>query len=115
MKNFFNISICICISLISACNTTTQGAYNNYDYIQGGPVPVKIETEESKSTSNGKCLAGTLSWLIGQPETALIAMEYPKDTRRLEEYDDQSIDENYSSRLNLVIGSDRKITNVFCG
>ncbi len=32
-----------------------------------------------------------------------------------DENQDQSIDENYSSRLNLVIGSDRRITNVFCG
>ena len=60
-------------------------------------------------------LANTLSFLIGQPETALAAMEYPADTRVLNENQDQSIDENYSSRLNLVIGSDRRITNVFCG
>ena len=113
MKKCFNICFCFC--LISACNTTTQGAYNNYDLIQGGPVPLKVETEESKSTSTGECLADTLSFLIGQPETALAAMEYPADTRVLNEYQDQSIDENYSSRLNLVIGSDRRITNVFCG
>ena len=42
-------------------------------------------------------------------------MEYPADTRVFNENQDQSIDENYSSRLNLVIGSDRRITNVFCG
>ncbi len=113
MKKFFYICFCFC--LISACNTTTQGAYNNYDFIQGGPVPLKVETEESKSTSTGECLADTLSFLIGQPETALAAMEYPADTRVLNEYQDQSIDENYSSRFNLVIGSDRRITNVFCG
>ena len=85
MKKYFYICFC----LISACNTTTQGAYNNYDLIQGGPVPLKVETEESKSTSTGECLADTLSFLIGQPETALAAMEYPADTRVLNEYQDQ--------------------------
>ena len=113
MKKYFNICFCFC--LISACNTTTQGDYNNYDISQGGPVPLRVETEESKATSTGECLADTLSFLIGQPETALAAMEYPADTRVLNEYQDQSIDENHSSRLNLVIGSDRRITNVFCG
>ena len=51
MKKYFYICFCFC--LISACNTTTQGAYNNYDLIQGGPVALKVETEESKSTSTG--------------------------------------------------------------
>ena len=112
MKKYFYICFC----LISACNTTTQGAYNNHDFIQGGPVPLKVETEESKSTSTCESLVDPLTKvLIGQPETALAAMEYPADTRVLNEYQDQSIDENYSSRLNLVIGSDRRITNVFCG
>ena len=60
MKKYFYICFC----LISACNTTTQGDYNNYDFIQGGPVPLKVETEESKSTLTGECLADTLSFLI---------------------------------------------------
>ena len=110
MKKYINFCFCFC--LISACNTTTQGGY---DISQGGPVPLKVETEESKSTTNRECLADTLSFLIGQPETALAAMEYPVDTRVLNETQDQSIDENYSSRLNLVIGYDRRISNVFCG
>ena len=48
--------------LISACNTTTQGAYNNYDFIQGGPVPLKVETEEEINLT-GECLADTLIFL----------------------------------------------------
>ena len=113
MKNYIIIILFFC--LLSACNTTTQGTYDGYDFSHGGPVPLKIETEDSKSNTTGECLANTLSFLIGQPETALAAMEYPADTRVLNENQDQNIDENYSSRLNLVIGSDRRITNVFCG
>ena len=71
MKNYIIIILFFC--LLSACNTTTQGTYDGYDFSHGGPVPLKIETEDSKSNTTGECLANTLSFLIGQPETALAA------------------------------------------
>ena len=113
MKRYINIFLWFC--LLSSCNTATQSGYNSYDFSQGGPVPLKVETEESKSTKTGKCLAETLSFLVGQPETALAAMEYPADTRVLNENQELSIDKNNNSRLNLVIGLDRRIVNIFCG
>ncbi len=113
MKSYLYFFIFFCF--LSSCNTTTQGGYDGYDFSQGGPVPLKIETEESNPNTKGKCLADTLSFLIGQPETALAAMEYPADTRVLSESQEFNIDQNYGSRLNLVIGTDRTIVNVFCG
>ena len=113
MKDYLNIFICFCF--LTSCNSTIQGDYSQYDFSQGGPVPLRIESEENMSSKNVKCLAENLSFLIGQPETALAAMEYPADTRVLSESQELTIDKVSSSRLNLVIGSDRRIVNVFCG
>lgn len=96
-------------SLLVACNTVNQGGYNEY----GLPVQLKVETEPS--SSQGECLADTLSFLVGQPETALAAMEYPANTRVLSEGQEMNLEDSNSSRLNLVIGAERKIVNVFCG
>ena len=71
--NFFIIVLCF----LSACNTGYQSGYTG----QGAPVQLKVEAEPSKSTIKGECLADTLSFLVGQPETALAAMEYPANTR----------------------------------
>ena len=101
--------IVLCFS--SACNTGYQGVYTEY----GEPVQLKVETEPSQSTSKGECLADTLSFLVGQPETALAAMEYPANTRVFPEGQEVNIENNQPSRLNLVIGSERKIVNIFCG
>ena len=68
----------------------------------------------SKVAENGVCMADTLSFLVGQPETALEAMEYPENTRILVQ--GQSIDSVIDpTRLNLVLGFDRTIKFVYCG
>ena len=115
MIMFRNIFLIIVFCFLSACNTTEDGRYIGYANGLGEPVQLKVETEPSNRTSNGKCLADTLSFLIGQPETALAAMEYPADTRVLTDGQEVILDESNSSRLNLVIGAERKIINVFCG
>ena len=101
--------IVLCFS--SACNTGYQGANTEY----GEPVRLKVETEPSRSTSKGECLADTLSFLVGQPETAIAAMEYPANTRVFSDGQEVNMENNQPSRLNLVIGSERKIVNIFCG
>ena len=96
---------------LMSCNTGYQGGYNEY----GEPVQLKVEVEPSKSTKKGECLADTLSFLVGQPETALAAMEYPASTRVFSEGQEIELDNGDPSRLNLVIGAERKIVNIFCG
>ena len=106
----FNCFILVCYFLV-ACNTGYQGEYTGY----GAPVQLKVEVEPSKSTEKGECLADTLSFLVGQPETALAAMEYPASTRVFSEGQEVNLENGDLSRLNLVIGAERKIVNVFCG
>ena len=108
---YFIIISCV----LSACNTIDQSGYANYANSLGEPIKLKVETEPSSSTSKGECLADTLSFLIGQPETALAAMEYPADTRVLSDGQEVILEDSKPSRLNLVIGAERKIVNVFCG
>ena len=100
---------------LSACNTIDQSGYVNYANGLGEPIKLKVETEPSSSTSKGECLADTLSFLVGQPETALAAMEYPADTRVLSDGQEVILEDSKPSRLNLVISAERKIVNVFCG
>ncbi len=68
----------------------------------------------STAVEGGSCMADTLSFLVGQPETALQAMQYPENTRILVhgQVVNSVID---PSRLNLVIGLDRNIRFVYCG
>ena len=109
MNRFSFLIILLCFS--SACNTGYQVAYTEY----GEPVQLKVEMEPSRSTSKGECLADTLSFLVGQPETALAAMEYPASTRVFSEGQEVNLENGDPSRLNLVIGAERKIVNIFCG
>ena len=99
---------------LSAC-VSDPNSYTVYPDGLSGPVQLKVEAEPSKNNSSGECLADTLSFLIGQPETALAAMEYPVNTRVLTEGQDLSMADKDETRLNLVIGFDRRIVNVFCG
>ena len=68
----------------------------------------------SEVVEDGSCMANTLSFLVGQPDTALQAMQYPDNTRIL--VHGQVVDSFVDpSRLNLVIGLDRNIKFVYCG
>ena len=94
------------------CNTTRSnveldGSANN----QG---EVNLSKPPSQVVKNGSCMANTLSFLVGQPETALEAMKYPENTRIL--VHGQVVNPIVDpSRLNLVLGLDRNIRFVYCG
>ncbi len=98
--------------LVLGCNTTdTQGVRYTNESIA---TQLKVETMPKLEENVGLCMADTLSFLVGQPESALSAMEYPENTRVFLEGQiiSQDID---PSRLNLVLGSDRNIVSVYCG
>ena len=73
-----------------------------------------VVSPPSEVVQDGSCMANTLSFLVGQPETALEAMKYPENTRILVygQVVNPIID---PSRLNLVLGLDRNIRFVYCG
>ena len=63
----------------------------------------------------GQCIANNLRFLVGQPETALGAMEYPANTRIIFLDKNESIENSNRKRLSIVVGSQRKIVSVYCG
>ena len=99
--------------ILIGCNTTG-------DDVQVHTAPVDNLSDTSASVppstvvEDGSCMANTLSFLVGQPETALQAMQYPDNTRIL--VHGQVVNSLVDpSRLNLVIGLDRNIKFVYCG
>ena len=99
------------ISLVG-CNNT------NNSVEVGAPVEnlngMVVSKPPSEVVEDGSCMANTLSFLVGQPDSALQAMQYPENTRILVhgQVVDSFVD---STRLNLVIGLDRNISFVYCG
>ncbi len=63
----------------------------------------------------GQCIANNLRFLVGQPETALGAMEYPANTRIIFLDKSEAIENSNKKRLSIVVGSQRKIVSVYCG
>tara|TARA_A100001011_G_scaffold399504_1_gene508459 strand:+ start:2471 stop:2806 length:336 start_codon:yes stop_codon:yes gene_type:complete len=91
----------------SAIDTGVSTSINKID-------ETAVKKPPSKVAENGSCMANTLSFLVGQPETALQAMTYPENTRILVhgQIVNSVID---PTRLNLVLGLDRNISFVYCG
>ena len=94
------------------CNTTGSNVeLDSSANSQGG---VRLSKPPSQVIEDGSCMANTLSFLVGQPETALEAMKYPENTRVL--VHGQVVNPVVDpSRLNLVLGLDRNIRFVYCG
>ena len=94
------------------CNTTrgdveVGSSVNNLN-------DTSVRIPPSEVVENGSCMANTLSFLVGQPESALQAMQYPENTRIL--VHGQVVNSIADpSRLNLVIGLARNISFVYCG
>ena len=94
------------------CNTAASNV--ELDSSANNQVGLDLSIPPSQVVEDGSCMANTLSFLIGQPETALEAMKYPENTRIL--VYGQVVNPNVDpSRLNLVLGLDRNIRFVYCG
>ena len=94
------------------CNTS--GVDLEAEAVVDSSVGTSIVKPPSIVAEDGTCMANTLSFLVGQPETALEAMQYPENTRILAhgQVVNSFVD---PTRLNLVIGIDRNISFVYCG
>ena len=109
VKNFFIITFCL---LAVACQTNqTSIDQPNVTGIYTGPtIGNKV-----KLTDDGQCIARILSFLVGQPESALGAMEYPANTRIIFLDRNESIENTNPRRLSIIVGSQKKIVSVYCG
>ena len=98
--------------LLQGCQSTDTNGLSEVNIENKGSE--EIGRPPSEVAENGLCMADTLSFLVGQPETALDAMKYPENTRILVhgQVVNPSID---PTRLNLVLGLDRNIRFVYCG
>ena len=109
VKNFFIITFCL---LAVACQTNqTNIDQPNITGIYTGPTI----GNEVKLTEDGQCIAPNLSFLVGQPESALGAMEYPSNTRIIFLDSNESIENTNPKRLSIIVGSQQKIVSVYCG
>ena len=109
VRIFFIITFCF---LVVACQTNQQNIDQpNITGTYTGPtIGNKV-----KLTDDGQCIASNLSFLVGQPESALGAMEYPANTRIVFLDRNESIENTNSKRLSIIVGSQKKIVSVYCG
>ena len=97
---------------VLGCNTTSTDQITVES--ENLAVQKSFELAPSKIAEDGLCMADTLSFLVGQPESALQAMDYPDNTRVL--IKGQPLMQDFDpTRLNLVLGRDRSIVLVYCG
>ena len=109
VKIFFTITFCL---LAVACQTNQT----NIDQpIITGTYTGPTIGNKVKLTNDGQCIARNLSFLVGQPESALGAMEYPANTRIIFLDRNESIENTNSKRLSIIVGSQKKIVSVYCG
>ncbi len=109
VKIFFIIFFCL---LAVACQTNqTSIDQPNITGNYAGPTI----GNEVKLTDDGQCIARNLSFLVGQPESALGAMEYPANTRIIFLDRNESIGNTDPRRLSIIVGSQKKIVSVYCG
>ena len=109
VKNFIIVTFCfLAVSCQSNQNAIEQP---NITGTYTGPTI----GNEVKLSDDGQCIARNLSFLVGQPESALGAMEYPANTRIIFLDRNESIENTNSKRLTIIVGSQKKIVSVYCG
>ena len=111
MRYLILFKVCV-FSFLMACQTNQPVPVgSNITGIYTGP---KIGNNVALN-EKGQCIANNLRFLVGQPETALGAMEYPSNTRIIFLDKNDSIENSNPKRLSIVVGSQRKIVSVYCG
>ena len=109
------------------CNATTSSQQDlNYDIKENSlpnelidveeniPLVLKLAPRPKVGDVEHECLADIFSFLIGQPKSAIAAIEYPYNTR-LFYLDEEKSDAFVANRLNLILDNSDKIIQVFCG
>ena len=111
MRYLILLKLCV-FSFLMACQTNQPGSLESN--ITGNYTGPTIGNNVALN-KDGQCIANNLRFLVGQPETALGAMEYPANTRIIFLDKNKAIDNSNSKRLSIIVGSQRKIVSVYCG
>ena len=97
VKNFFIITFCL-LTVACQTNQTSFEQPNITGNYTGPTIGNKV-----KLTDDGQCIARNLSFLVGQPESALGAMEYPSNTRIIFLDRNESIENTNPKRLSIIV------------
>ena len=81
---------------------------------ENGLLVLKLAPRPKVGEVEHECLAEVFSFLIGQPKSAIAAIEYPYNTR-LFYLDEEKSDSFVANRLNLILDNSNKIIQVYCG
>ena len=111
MRYLILLKVCV-FSFLMACQTNSPVPLEGN--ITGNYTGPTIGNSVALN-KEGQCIANNLSFLVGQPETALGAMEYPANTRIIFLDKNEVIENSNAKRLSIVVGSQRKIVSVYCG
>ena len=84
------------------------------DIEENRPLVLKLAPRPKVGEVDHECLAEVFSFLIGQPKSAIAAIEYPYNTR-LFYLDEEKSDAFVANRLNLILDNADKISQVYCG
>ena len=84
------------------------------DIEENRPLVLKLAPRPKLGEVQHECLAEVFSFLIGQPKSAIAAIEYPYNTR-LFYLDEEKPDTFVANRLNLIFDDSDKIIQIYCG
>ena len=117
----------ICSFGIVCCNTTNPSQQDLSYEIKENSNPVELVDSEGKKPLflklaprpkvgevEHECLAEVFSFLIGQPKSAIAAIEYPFNTRLFYLGEEKS-DVFVKNRMNLILDNSDKIIQIYCG
>ena len=77
-------------------------------------IALKLAPKPKLGQPEHECLAETFLFLIGQPKSAIAAIEYPYNTR-LFYLGEEKAEGFVANRLNLILDNSQKIVQVYCG
>ena len=79
-----------------------------------GLIVLKLAPKPKFGQPEHECLSETFLFLIGQPKSAIAAIEYPYNTR-LSYLGEEKAEGFVANRLNLILDNSEKIVQVYCG
>lgn len=105
-RRFLSATVVASAFLLQAC------APEGGDYMESVGVvpPASVPT----ATSTVACNAGSMGWLIGQPESTLAAVALPAPVRIIQVGEAVTMDHN-PSRLNVQLDVNGRISSLTCG
>ncbi|MHA1127554.1 MAG: I78 family peptidase inhibitor [Alphaproteobacteria bacterium] len=105
-RGFLSATVVATAFLLQAC------APEGGDYMES--VEISQPAPTLTHTSTVACNAGSMGWLIGQPESTLAAVTLPAPVRIIQAGEAVTMDHN-PSRLNVQLDVTGRISSLTCG